>query len=246
MRTLALAVSLLLALTAAAAEHQYILPMAGYSLGHDGTSLYAYIVVTNLSPRPATIRPTNVYPFAADRPCAAPASIALGPHERMRISPMICMDRVSAIEIVSDEPLSIRTELDTKRWAFGSDRQIIPAPTQWIAADVPSVTEAIIRDDSQWRANLLLINPADSKLVVHVQVDRPEVSNSATHTFEVAPRTSRIVNIPEVRRVVPTAFISSGEGRHILTITANGPYQAGMSSVSYGISMYVPATPLAP
>ncbi len=246
MRTLALITALLLALTAAAAEHPYILPLAGYALGQDGTNLYAYTVVTNLSPRTATIRTTNVYPLVADRACAAPTTISLEPHSRLRISPMICMDRLSSLEIVSDEPLSIRTELDTKRWTFGSDRQIITAPTEWIAANVSSVTEAIIRDDSQWRANLLLINPSDSNLVVNVQVDRPEVRNAAMHTFEVAPRSSRIVNIPEVRRVIPEPFISSGEGRHILTITGNGPYQAGMSSVSYGISMYVPATPLAP
>jgi len=247
MRIHVLIASLVLALGLSAAEYRYILPVAGYSLGQDGTSLYAYTVVTNLSPRPATLRTTNVYPLVADRPCNVSTTSAstLEPNARVRISPMICMDRLSSIEIVSDEPLSVRTELDTKRWAFGTDRQIIQAPTDWIAAGATSVTEAIIRDDSNWRANLLLINPSDQQLTVQVQVDRPEVHNSATHTFELAPRSTRIVNIPEVRRVPLDPFVSSGEGRHILRISANGPYQAGMSSVSYGVSMYVPATPLA-
>ena len=246
MRTFIVLVSLAVSLSAAAAEHRYVIPFAGFAQGNDGTWLYSYTVVTNLSPRPATILTTDVYPVIAESPCAAPAPINLAANQRIRISPMVCMGRLSALSIVSDEPLSVRTELDTKKPAFGSDRQIINAFTDWIPTGVESVTEAVIRDDAGWRANLVLINPNETPLVVNVAVDRPEVNRSTTMTIDVAPKSARIVNVPELRRTNPTPFITSGEGRHLLRLSANGPYQAGFSSMSYGVSMYVPATPLVP
>jgi hypothetical protein len=246
MRTFIVIASLAISMSAAAAEYRYILPFAGYARANDGMWLYSYTVVTNLSPRPATITTTDVYPVFADTPCSTPAPATLEPHARLRISPMICMGRLSSLAIVSDEPLSVRTELDTKKPAFGSDRQIIDAFTDWIPAGVESVTEAIIRDDSGWGANLVLINPSDQPLVVNVAIDRPEVNRSTSMTIDVAPKSTRITQIPELRRANPTPFITSGEGRHLLRISANGPYQAGLSSNSYGVSMYVPATQLVP
>jgi hypothetical protein len=246
MRTFIVLLSLAVSMSAAAAEFQYVIPFAGFAQGNDGTWLYSYTVVTNLSPRPATVQTTDVYPVVAGSACSAPAPFTLAPNQRIRISPMVCMGRLSSLAFVSDEPLSVRTELDTKKASFGSDRQIINAFTEWIPAGVESVTEAIIRDDAGWKANLVLINPNETPLVVTVVVDRPEVNRSTTLTFDVAPKSTRIVNVPELRRENPTPFITSGEGRHMLRLSANGDYQAGFSSMSYGVSMYVPATPLVP
>ena len=101
MRTFIVIASLAISMSAAAAEHRYILPFAGYARANDGMWLYSYTVVTNLSPRPATITTTDVYPVFADTPCSTPAPATLEPHARLRISPMICMGRLSSLAIVS-------------------------------------------------------------------------------------------------------------------------------------------------
>lgn len=247
MRTVLLSLLLAVSLSASAQEYRYLIPVTGYlSLG-DGTYYYANTIVQSLTPRPATIVTAAMYPLSTGRPCPAPGSWSVDAGERVRISPMVCMASLSAMEIISSEPLSIRTELDThKTMVAGWDKQIIPASTSWIPAGVTSISEAILLDDQGRKANLLAINPSDTPIVLTVEMDRPEYELSNTITIEVPARSMRFARLGEIRNPSPPPFIASFDGRHVLRITSTGPWQGGVSSLYKGPSMYLPATPLLP
>jgi hypothetical protein len=247
MRSLALVVTLSLTLAASAAEYHYLIPLAGYLAMPDGTYHYAYTTIQNLSPRQATITTTAVYPYFADAVCRTPDPTPIEPRERLMVSPLICMGRASAFDIVSDEPLIVRTELQTHKTRIaGWDKQIIDAPTAWIEPGVAAVTDCILRDDEGKKANLLVVNPSDATLTLTIEITRPDLRLSDTLTLEVPPRSTSFAPLSEVRDPHPAPFGVFGDGRHILTITGDGPWQGGVTSLVQGPSMYIPAVPLAP
>lgn len=247
MRALILSLCLAVSLSASAQEHRYLIPITGYLATDDGTFYYAYTVVQNLTPREATITTAGMYPLSLERPCPSPEPWTVPARERVRIGPMVCMSALAAMEIVSTEPLSIRTELDThKTMVSGWDRQIINATTSWIPADVTSLSEAVLLDEQGRRGNLLAINPSEVPIVLTVEMVRPEYRLSKTLTVDVPPRSMRFASLGEIRNPGPPPFISSVDGRHLLRITSTGPWQGGVSSLFKGPSMYVPATPLEP
>ena len=248
MRTLILALTLAVSFAASAAEYPYIIPMSGYAQGSRNTWFYAETIVQNLSPRPATIRTTSVYPVFSTGTCSMPESFTLQPLERTHIDLGACLMHIAAIELSSNEPLSIRTEVDSHRTRVaGWDRQVIHAATGWIAAGVDSLTEAVISEGGDRRANLLLVNPSATELEVVVEMTRPEFDASRSETIVVAPKSSRLVGLSEIPDPLgPAPIPIERDGRHILRLHANGPYQGGVSSVTAGTSMYVPAVPLAP
>jgi hypothetical protein len=248
MRAILISLLLAVSLSAAAQEYRYLIPMMGYLASDDGTYYYAYTVVQSLTPRNATIVTAAMYPLSAGRPCRSPEPWTVRAGERARVSPMSCMAAVSAMEIISNEPLSVRTELDThKTMASGWDRQIISASTDWIPAGVTSISEAVILEDQGRRANLLAINPSDTAILLTIEMSRPEYRLSKTLTVEVPAQSMRFASLAEVRNPTPPPpFIASMDGRHLLRITSTGPWQGGVSSRYQGPSMYVPATPLLP
>ena len=247
MRSLVLVAFLSLALTATAGEYHYLIPLAGYVASSDGTYQYAYTTVQNLSPRAAMIAVTDVYPFSADAACGAPEPEAIEAHEHWVISPMICMGRASAFAIRSDEPLLVRTEIDTHRtMVAGWDKLIVDAPTSWIDAGTTAVTEAVIRDELGRKANLLVVNPSDQTLTLTIAISRPELALQDTLTVEVPARSTRLTRLPELHQLHPPPFMSQGDGRHLLQITGNGPWQGGVASTYQGPSLYVPATAFVP
>jgi len=248
MRALLISLLLAVSLSASAQEYRYLIPMTGYLAADDGTYYYAYTVVQSLTPRDATIVTAAMYPLSAARPCRSPEPWTVRAGQRARVGPMSCMAAVSAMEIISSEPLSVRTELDThKTMVSGWDKQIIPASTSWIPAGVTSLSEAIILEDQGRKANLLAINPSDTTIVLTVEIARPEYRLSKTLTIEVPPQSMRFASLAELRNPTPPPpFISSADGRHLLRITSTGPWQGGVSSRYQGPSMYVPATPLLP
>ena len=243
-----LVLSLAVSAVAVAEEYRYLVPLAGYIATSDGTYHYATTVLQNLSPRTATVRASDAYPLNPGRPCSTggePFTIAA--QSRRTISPMSCMAAASALEIVSSEKLIVRMELDThKTRVLGWDKQVIDAPTAWIPAGVTAVTEAVIRFDGPRTANLLVVNPSAETLTMTVDMSRPEIRMSSTTTIQVPPHSMRMVPLEEVRNPNPPPFIYSLEGRHLLRLTANGPWQGGVSSLYEGPSMYMPATPLVP
>jgi hypothetical protein len=245
MRSLILLLSLVITFGALAAEHRYIVPIAGYLTNPDGTYFYAYTTVQNLSTRSATIRTEAMYPLSATQTCGAPDAVTLAGRERVQIQPMLCMSAVSAMELVSSEPLIVRTELDTHQtMVYGWDKQIIDSPREWIPADVPSVSEAVLLDEQGRKANLLAINPSDQTILLKVEIERPEYHSSQTMMIEVPAKSMRFAPLSEIRNPAPPPFISSVDGRHLLRITSTGPWQGGVSSTFKGPSMYIPATPL--
>jgi hypothetical protein len=138
-------------------------------------------------------------------------------------------------------------ELDThKTRVLGWDKQIVDAPTEWIPAGVTALSEAVIRFDGPRTANLFVINPSATTLTMSVDMTRPELRMSSTRTIDVPPHSMRMVALDEIRNPNPPPFIYSLEGRHLLRLTANGPWQGGVSSLYEGPSMYMPATPLVP
>jgi hypothetical protein len=249
MRALILFACLAVSTAVAADEFRYLIPMAGYLYtADDATYYYATTTVQNLSPRPATVRTTDVYPYFANGTCEAGEPFTVPAQGRITIDPMACMASFSALAIVSDEKLSVRTELDThKTMVFGWDKLLLDAPTDWIPAGVTALSEGIIRDDGPRKANLLVVNPsADQTLTMTVETSRPEFRLSGTTTVVVPPLSARFVNLSELRNPSPPPFIYSAEGRHLLRLTANGAWQGGVASIYRGPSMYIPATPVAP
>lgn len=247
MRAILIALLLAVSLSASAQEYRYLIPVTGYLSAGDGTYYYANTIVQSLTPREATIVTAAMYPLSASRPCPSPGAWSVRGGERARISPMICMAALSAMEIISNEPLSIRTELDThKSMVSGWDKQIIPAATGWIPAGVTSISEAVLLDDQGRKANLLAVNPSETPVVLTVEMDRPEYGLSKTLTIDVPGRSMRFASLGEIRNPSPPPFIASFDGRHVLRITSTGPWQGGVSSLFKGPSMYVPATPLLP
>jgi hypothetical protein len=249
MRALILFACLAVSTAATAEEFRYLIPMAGYLYtSDDATYYYATTTVQNLSPRPATVQTTDVYPYFANATCAAGDPITVPPQGRVTIGPMACMSSLSALAIVSDEKLLVRTELDShKTMVSGWDKQLLDAPTDWIAAGVTALSEAVIREDGPRKANLLVVNPsADQMLTMTVDMTRPELETSGTITINVPPLSARFVSLPELRNPSPPPFIYSVEGRHLLRLTANGRWQGGVSSIFKGPSMYIPATPIVP
>lgn len=247
MRALILSLCLVVSLSASAQAYRYLVPMTGYLSTDDGTYYYAYTVVQNLTPREATIVTVGMYPLSNASPCPSPEPWTIPALERVRISPMVCMSALAAMEIASTEPLSIRTELDThKTMVSGWDRQILNATTSWIPADVPALSEAVLLDDQGRKASLLAINPSDQPIVLTVEMVRPEYNLTRTLMVDVPPRSMRFASLAEIRNPSPPPFISSVDGRHLLKITSTGPWQGGVSSLFKGPSMYVPATPLEP
>jgi hypothetical protein len=248
MRAILISLLLAVSLSASAQEYRYLIPMTGYLPADDGTYYYAYTVVQSLTPRDATIVTAAMYPLSAARPCRSPQPWTVRAGERVRISPMSCMAATSAMEIISNEPLSVRTELDTHMtMVLGWDKQVIPATTSWIPSGVASISEAVIREDQGRKANLLAINPSDTAIVLTVEMSRPEYRISKTLTIEVPAQSMRFANLAEVRSATPLPpFIASIDGRHLLRITSTGPWQGGVSSRYQGPSMFVPATPLLP
>jgi hypothetical protein len=247
MRAIVLSFLLAVSLSASAQEYRYLIPITGYLPVDDGTYYYAYTVVQSLTPRNATIVTAAMYPLSAGRPCRTPAPWTVPAGKRVRISPMVCMSALSAMEIISNEPLSIRTELDThKTMVSGWDRQIIPAATDWISAGVTSISEAIILEEQGQKANLLAINPSDTPIVLTIEMTRPEYGLSRTLTVEVPAKSMRFASLGEIRNPSPPPFMISIDGRHLLRITSTGPWQGGVSSRHQGPSMYLPATPLLP
>jgi hypothetical protein len=249
MRALILFACLAVSTAASADEFHYLIPMAGYLYtADDATYYYATTTVQNLSPRPATVQTTDVYPYFAGGSCAAGEPFTIPAQGRITIGPMECMASLSALAIVSDEKLSVRTELDThKTMVFGWDKLLLDATTDWIPAGVTALSEGIIRDDGPRKASLLVVNPsADQMLTVTVETSRPEFVLSGTMNVDVPPLSARYVNLPELRNLKPPPFIYSAEGRHLLRLTANGAWQGGVVSVYRGPSMYIPATPIVP
>lgn len=242
-----LLICLSLTATVLADDHPYLIPMVGYTATSDHVYTYAYTYVQNLSPRTATFEVKEVYSMSASRRCDVSGSLEIPAYERVTISPMTCMTAVAAVAIVSNEPLSIRTELDSHQtMATGWDKQVIDAPAEWIAAGTTTIAEGVVLEDSDKKASLLVINPADVPLTLTVQLDRPEHRTSSTRTFTIGPRSMQLIDLAPVRRDVNWPFMSSGKGRHVIRITGDGPWQGGVSSVSKGSSMWAPAKPLVP
>jgi hypothetical protein len=245
MRSFILFAFLSVSFAVAADEYPYLIPLTGYLSTGDGTYYYATTIVQNLSPRAATVRATAVYPLNASGTCTPGEPFVIPASERVTISPGSCFSSVSAVTIVSDEKLSVRTELDThKTMVSGWDKQIIDAPTEWIAAGITAVSEAIIREDGPRQANLLLVNPSEQTLTMTIEMTRPEFGLSRTETIAVPALAARFVNLEEIRNPSPPPFIYSVDGRHLVRLTADGPWQGGISSIYKGPSMYVPAIPL--
>jgi len=245
MRTFILFACLSVSLAVAADEFRYLIPLTGYLSTDDGTYYYATTFVQNLSPREATVQATAVYPLNASGPCTAGEPFTIAAHDRVTIGPGSCFSSVSAVEVVSSEKLIVRTELDThKTMVSGWDKQVLDAPTEWIAAGVTAVSEAIIRDDGPRQANLLVVNPSDQTLTMTVEMTRPEFGLSSTKTIVVPALSARFVTLEEIRNPSPPPFIYSVDGRHLVRLTANGQWQGGISSIYKGPSMYVPAIAL--
>lgn len=245
MRAFILFACLSVSLAAAAEEFRYLIPLTGYLSSDDGTYYYAGTVVQNLSSHPATVQATDVYPLNGGKPCAASEPFTVPPQGRVTIGWGACFASVSSVVIQSDAKLSVRTEIDIhKTLVSGWDKQLIDASTEWIPAGVPAVSEAIIRDDGPRKANLLVINPSDQTLTMTVEMTRPEFDLSSATTIEVPAKSSRLVNLEEIRNPSPPPFISSVDGRHLVRLTGSGPWQGGVSSVFKGPSMYLPAMAL--
>jgi hypothetical protein len=247
MRALILFASLVVSTIVAAEEFRYLIPVSGYIATDDGTYYYATTILQNLSPLPATVATTGVYPLSSGKPCATGEPFTIAAQGRETVGPIACMANASAIEIVSDQKLLVRTELEIhKTLVAGWDKEILDAPTDWIPAGVTAVSEAIIRTDGPRKANLLVINPAFMPITMTVEMTRPELARSSTMTIEIPARSLQFIDLPEITNPAPPPFISSVDGRHLLRLTATGMWQGGVSSVFKGPSMYVPATALEP
>jgi hypothetical protein len=245
MRSLILIVCLSLSVAASAQEFRYLIPLTGYMLGDDNTYYYADTIVQNLSPRPATVQATEIYALNGGKACDGGEAFTVPPQGRVTVGWGACFAAISAISILSDQKLSIRTEIDThKTLVSGWDKLIIDAPSEWIPAGVTAVSEAIIREDGPRKASLLLVNPSETALTMTVEMTRPEFDLSSATTIEVPAKSARLVNLAEIKNPSPPPFISSVDGRHLVRLTGNGPWQGGVSSIFKGPSMYIPATAL--
>jgi hypothetical protein len=245
MRSLILIACLSLSVAASADEFRYLIPLTGYLSGEDSTFYYAGTIVQNLSPRPATVQATDIYALNGGKACSASEPFTVPPQGRVTIGWGACFASISAVALLSNERLSVRTEVDThKTRDSGWDKLILDAPTEWIPAGVTAVSEAIIREDGPRKASLLVVNPSDQTLTITVEMTRPEFDLSSATSFDVPAKSSRLISLAEVKNPSPPPFISSVDGRHLVRLTGSGPWQGGVASTFRGPSMYVPATAL--
>lgn len=247
MRTLLLALSLVLSSSVAAAEFEYVVPLAGYAEGSGRTWYYAQAFVRNLSPRSAELRLTGIYPAAHDARCALSESVTLESHEQIVTGLTICRGQFAAFSFTSTEKLSIRVEIDSHvTMKAGWDKQVIDASSGWLPGGVDLVAEGIARRNLQ-RANLLLVNPSARILTVQVHVERPEWDVESDLIVEVPGRSTRLFPLSELPHPAPPPFMDSADGRHTIRLRGDGPLQGGVSTVSGdGASMYVPLVALEP
>lgn len=245
MRRFLLLLSLSVSFAALADEHRYLLPMVGHLSTNDRTTYSATTVLQNLSPRVATVRVAKVYPLNGAGGCTAGEPFTIAPYERRTIGPDSCFSAVSSAELVSDEKLLVRTELDTHQTLVsGWDKQVLDAPTSWISAGTTAVAEAIIREDGPRGASLLVVNPSDQALTMTIEMTRPEFQLSSRTSIVIPAASARFIALQEIRNPSPPPFIYSVNGRHLVRLTASGPWQGGISSIYRGPSMYVPAIAL--
>jgi hypothetical protein len=247
MRTLLLVLSLLGSMGVAAAEYEYVVPLAGYTEGSGRTWYYAQAFIQNLTPRPATLRVTGIYPATPDARCALSETATIEAHEQIVTGLSICRAQFAAFSFVSNEKLNIRVEIDshvTRR--SGWDKQLIDATSGWLPAGVDAVAEGIANRSAQ-RTNILLVNPSDRVLTVQVNVTRPEFGVSQDLLIEVAPKATRLFPIAEIANPAPWPFPTSVDGRHYVRLRGDGPLQGGVTTVDTGgASMYVPLVALEP
>lgn len=247
MRTLSLVLSLVLSLSVAAAEFEYVVPLAGYAEGSGRTWYYAQAFIRNLSPRPAELRVTGIYPAAHDARCGLADTVTLAPHERIVTGLTVCRAQFAAFSFTSNEKLDIRVEIDSHvTMRSGWDKQVIDASTGWLPAGIDLVAEGIAKRTLQ-RANVLLVNPSDRVLTVQMHVERPEWDVESDLILEVPARSTRLFPLTELPHPAPPPFIDSADGRHLIRLRGDGPLQGGISTVSRdGASMYVPLVALEP
>jgi hypothetical protein len=240
-------VLLLLASAVSADEFHYIVPMAGIMTGDANLQYQSSTVLWNLTPREATVQTSAVYPFEGKAACNMAESFTIEPFGRKVISPLSCFRFTAALSFTSNEKLNVRTEIETHRTLVnGWDKQLVEAATSWIDAGVTTIAEGVLREDGPRKANLIVINPADTTLTLTVEKTRPEFLLSATDTYAVAPHSTRFIPIAPLINATPPPFMSSVTGRHLFKLTGNGPWQGGVSSIYQGPSMYSAAVPLAP
>lgn len=247
MRTLILVLSLVLSSAVAAAEFEYVVPLAGYAEGSGNTWFYAQAFIQNLTPRPATLRTTGLFPAFDGARCEVGETVTIPPYEQIVTGLTICRAQFAAFSFVSDEKLNVRVEIDSHvTMKSGWDKQVIDASHGWLPAGTDLVAEGIVNRTSQ-RANILLVNPSDSVLRAQVHVVRPEWGVANDVTLEVPARSSRLFAIAELPHPAPPPFIDSADGRHLIRLRADGPLQGGVTTVDKsGASMYVPLVALEP
>lgn len=237
----------MLSLSVAAAEYEYVVPLAGYTEGSGRTWYYAQAFIRNLSPRPAELRVTGLYPAVPDAGCGLAETATIAPHDRIVTGLTICRAQFAAFSFTSSEKLDIRIEIDSHvTLKAGWDKQVIDASSGWLPAGVDLVAEGIAKRTLE-RANVLLVNPSDRVLTVQMHVERPEWELASDLILEVPARSVRLFPLTELPHPAPPPFMDSADGRHLIRLRGDGPLQGGVSTISRdGASMYVPLVALEP
>jgi hypothetical protein len=219
-----------------AVTYRYIVPVTG-NVGSTAGIFYSYTRLINLSTRGAYIA-FALFPADRNARCnSTPLSIPPGQFTTLGGR---CKG-VFAAEIVSTEPLYVRSEVLSYTWAAfrdGPSEEAIPVATAYFRANERTLIPDVAASGDA-RANLVIVNPGNLTL---------------TATIEgIAPADpALVVTVPpsSIRLVPVTQFVVAGDpitaARHFL-VTADGPFQAGASSVrDDGRAQYRAAVSIAP